>query len=228
MHLRFKHLKKGFRVFSAAFTIALLLVMYTPAANYMARPLVVAERLGRADLIVVLGGGIYRNGDLSAQSKERLIKGLVTLRDGYAPRILFSGGAFSGPVGRTVHTLSGGAVKRRRGAHEAEAMKDTALRLGLPAEAIRIDPASQNTYENLLGAEDLMRREGLTTCILVTSPVHMMRALLVARRLGITAYPAPVADYTPYRDSAMGRLVLLGRVVHEYGGLALYKVYGYI
>ena len=228
MRLKLKHLKKGFRVFSAAVTISLLAVIFTPLANYMARPLVVSERLRRADLIVVLGGGIYRNGELSAQTKERLIKGLVTLRDGYAPIILFSGGAYSGPLGGTVHTLSGGPVKGLKRAREAEAMRDTALRLGLPAGAMRVDPASMNTYENILGARDLMRREGLTTCILVTSPVHMTRALLVARRLGVTAYPAPVADYTPYRDSAIGRLVLLRRVVHEYGGLALYKVYGYI
>ncbi|MDP2689579.1 MAG: hypothetical protein Q8P48_05665 [Deltaproteobacteria bacterium] len=73
---------KAVKAFCYAFTATAVFFIYTPTANWMARPLVVEPELRKADLVVVLGGGAYRDGTLSKDSNERLIRGLLLYRAG--------------------------------------------------------------------------------------------------------------------------------------------------
>ena len=57
----------------------MIVIMFTPLANYMARPLIVDMELRSVDLVAVLGGGAYRNGILSGASNERLITRLKAI-----------------------------------------------------------------------------------------------------------------------------------------------------
>lgn len=214
--------------FAFTFTLVMLLVMYTPLANLLARPLIVEEDLRKADLIVVLGGGSYKF-SLGSASSERLLRGLILYREGYAPRIIFSGGAPQGFSRKLLHTVLGirpGAKPSR--STEADLMGNAASSLGVPDKDRAIDETSLDTYENLVNVRKYMSENGLKTCLMVTSPTHMRRAALIARKLGLECYPAPVSDYTGEMKGAFERLVLFKQTVWEYGGLAIYRLYGYI
>lgn len=222
-----KSVGKFIKCFAVVFTVSALVIMFTPLANIMAGRLTVPEDLKRSDIIVVLGGGAYNNGSLGRASNERLLRGLLLYRDGYAPRMLFSGKTILKPSRKIFNTLFGGNAALDTDVAESFVMENIALKLGLPEDDLFADPLSTNTYENLREAKKRMDAMGIKTCLLVTSPTHMLRASLVAKKLGISFRPAPVADYTPYRSSALERLNLFREAVWEYLGLVVYKVYGY-
>jgi uncharacterized SAM-binding protein YcdF (DUF218 family) len=68
-------------------------VAFTTLPNVIARSLVVPERLDTADAIIVLGGGTDKDGKLSSASLRRTVHGIRLFRQGFAPIVVFSGGA---------------------------------------------------------------------------------------------------------------------------------------
>ena len=220
--------------FCVIFTATALFIIYTPAANLLARPLVVQETLGKAglpqgaDIIVVLGGGAFKNGVLAGASNERLIRGLLLYKAGWAPGIMFTGGAIASKAAKIVHTLMKSTDKGVIDASEGGLMGEIALKLAVPEKAAVIDHTSTNTYENLLHAKKYMDEKGLKSCIIVTSSLHMKRASLVAKKLGLLFYAAPVKDVAMYRVGGLGRINLMDELLWEYAAIALYRFYGYI
>lgn len=225
--------EKGLRVLNAvkafcyAFTATAILFIYTPLANWMARPLTMEPRLEKADLIVVLGGGAYRDGTLTAASNERLIHGLLLYRQGRAPRVIFSGGTITDPGAKFVHTVTG-STSAVMDAVESLRMEEIANGLGIPESDTVADVYSTNTYENMVDVKEYMVKNGLSSCLLVSSPVHMLRAMSVAKKLGVSCAPAPVDDYTPHRKTGIDRLSLARETAHEYAGLVYYRILGYL
>lgn len=220
---------RGFvKWFCLVFTVSFLAIMYSPAANMLAAPLIMPQSLVKADLIIVLGGGAYANGTLGSGSNERLIHGMLLYKEGYAPRILFSGGTIADPARKILRSVSGEEGVPAVSVVEAAIMKDISATLGIPQRAVAADARSSSTYENLRNAKAYMDEKKLKTCLVVTSPTHMLRASLTAKKLGMNFYPAPVADYMAYRTSAFDRLGLFREVMWEYAGLVLYKIKGYI
>lgn len=67
---------------------------------------------------------------------------------------------------------------------EGEAMKAYALRQGVPQSAILVDNQSRNTHENLQFSYKLMEK-GREDFVIVTNYYHLLRALILARRLGL-------------------------------------------
>ena len=133
----------------------------------------------RFDAIVVLGGGVAGKGtlrpsdELSDLSMKRTICGVDLFTQGFAPRILFSGGD-----GSIIGT----------GPKEAIEMKHLARRLGVPEEAILIEDQARTTYENATATK---RLTGSAPILLVTSASHIPRALGLFRKQGLDATPAP-------------------------------------
>ncbi len=211
-----------------AFTAITLFIRHTPVANMLARPLVVKETLKKADIIIVLGGGAFKNGVLAVASNERLIRGLILYKEGWAPRIIFTGGSITSGAKKIVHTVIKSPDKGAIDVSEGVLMGEIALRLGVPEDDVVIDPSSANTYENLAHARKYMGEKGLKTCIIVTSSIHMTRAALIAQKLGLKYYLAPVKDYSDYRVGGIGRLSLFHEALWEYTAIALYRLYGYI
>ena len=188
-----------------------LLVLYTPVPEYMARPLLVRPDLDRADAVVVLGGGLNANATLTYPSLERTLYGVELYRRGLSPRILFSGG------------ITGEAPKA-----EAEVMADFARFVGVPGDAILTERASHSTYENAVEVARLLRGRGIRRVLLVTSAPHMYRAQLAFRRQRVEVLPAPVRTREGLRYIPGGNWVLFYEVLHEYGGLVYYKARGRI
>ncbi|MDO8426205.1 MAG: YdcF family protein [Deltaproteobacteria bacterium] len=224
----FEPVFKILKGFCVGFTVTALFIMYTPVANLLAKRLTIEPEPRKADLIAVLGGGAYINGVLGGASNERLVHGLLLYKQGFANRIIFSGGTIASRSKKLMHTLFRSNDSSGVDISEADIMDDIARKLGVPENQSVSDPLSTNTYENLTDIREYMQRNGLKTCILVTSPTHIYRAYSVAKKLGMDCSPAPVKDYTSLRTSGLERLSLLREALREYAALALYRAYGYI
>ena len=77
--------------------------------------------------------------------------------------------------------------------------------------------------------DDLLRERGMRSALLVSSPLHLLRARLAFEKAGV--------DVTAVQDSpvdvweisgAVDRLSLFEQAVHEYVGLAVYRLRGWI
>jgi uncharacterized SAM-binding protein YcdF (DUF218 family) len=131
-------------------------------------------------------------------------------QQGLAPLLLFSGASLD------PDSVSSG-----------ELMKREALRMGVPASAILVEPLSATTEENAKRTAALMTERGLHTAILVTSPYHQRRASLLFSRAfepaGLSFRNHPANDPTwdsdrwwmtdPPRALTLVELAKLGAVI---------------
>jgi uncharacterized SAM-binding protein YcdF (DUF218 family) len=132
-----------------------------------------------ADAIVALGGGMEpptsRNPypDLGAAA-DRYWHAWRLWRAGKAPEIVVSGGAL--PWTDSAST-------------EADAAVRFLTDLGVPADRILLESASLDTRENALRTEAVLRTRGARRVLLVTSALHMRRALARFGIPGIEVIP---------------------------------------
>lgn len=85
---------------------------------------------------------------------------------------------------------------------EAEVARRYALQAGVPGERILTESVSTITAENLSEACGLMRQHGLQSAFIVSDPLHMQRAMLLARDIGIRAHaaPTPTSRYRSWKS----------------------------
>ncbi|KGD61194.1 hypothetical protein T9A_01643 [Alcanivorax jadensis T9] len=89
-----------------------------------------------------------------------------------------------------VVVLSGGADLSFSATTEAEAMRELMLDLGIDHEAMLLEARSRNTLENAGLSANILKKRGVDTIILVTSALHMQRALAKFKDKGIGVIPA--------------------------------------
>ncbi|MFN3742780.1 MAG: vancomycin high temperature exclusion protein [Anaerolineales bacterium] len=83
--------------------------------------------------------------------------------------------------------------------NEPAAMREYALSLGVPDEALVLDYAGRRTYDTCYRARDIF---GVREALLVTQDFHLPRALFICRQLGIQAEGVS-ADLSRYRRLPM-------------------------
>lgn len=136
------------------------------------------DELTAADLIIIFGG----------KRLERAERGAQLFQAGLAPRILITGGD-----------------KRGTGVCEAERLRDHAVELGVPPEAIMVECDSVNTLENVRMSVALVEEEigwkNIRNVILVSAPHHLRRvkqtiAHYIPRAVRITCCPDTRTDIT--------------------------------
>jgi len=195
----------------ALFVAYHLIVMYTPITNMAVRGLMVEPQLTHADVIVVLGGGVYkRSGELGIFALERVVHAVKLYNQGMAPKILFSGGALPG---REAETL---------------VMARMARDLKVPEDAIVLESNSQTTYTNAIESAAIIKKNGWKKVLLVTSAYHMRRSKLAFERQAVKVYPAPAPLRIEVDTAPYPRLLLSYLNWYEYAGLAYYKLRGWI
>jgi uncharacterized SAM-binding protein YcdF (DUF218 family) len=166
-----------------------------------------------AGAIVVLGGGIRRNAAepggaaLTAESLERLAGAAALARRTGLPLV-----------------LSGGSVEP--GLAEADVMQAT-LKRDFGLEARFLERHSTTTRENARETAALLAPAWIKNVVLVTSAVHMRRAVAEFEAAGVTVLPAPtggtltvgrgLAAWLP-RSAA---LVRSAEALYEVGGLVV-------
>jgi uncharacterized SAM-binding protein YcdF (DUF218 family) len=184
-----------------------------------------AEALPKADAIVVLGGTLSppateeSEANLSAAA-DRLVYAARLYALGKAPVILVSGGHGGG------------------GAMDAESVHAAALLAGwgVPASAILTETESVNTYENAVYTKLMLDQHELKTVLLVTSAMHMPRALATFESAGIDATPA-ATDFEASGPAPGGLAAWMAspaaldvstRALEEYVGRLVYRNRGWI
>ncbi len=150
-----------------------------------------------ADAAIVLGAAVW-NGQPSPVFEQRVIHAIDLYRSGQVPALIFTGGV--------------GAYDE---VAESTAAENYALARGVPAAAIFTETVSADTVDNLLQAKAVARREGFGRLLIVSDPLHMRRAVTLARDLGLDAYPSPTptSRYTSFNT----RLEFLLREVYFLG-----------
>lgn len=124
----------------------------------------------------MLGAG-SSGGKPSAVFEGRIDYAVRLFKDGAVEQLLFTGGSGAG------ETIA-----------DAEAAKRYAIEKGVPADRILIETASRTTRQNLAEAHRILRQKpGVSTCLLVSDPLHLFRASRMMKDEGIVGWPAPAS-----------------------------------
>jgi uncharacterized SAM-binding protein YcdF (DUF218 family) len=191
--------------------------------------------LPEAQAIVVLGGSIQpqlppRSWIEVAEEGDRVLHGARLYLAGRAPLLVLSGGRITWGQGQT--------------RSEAADMAELAEALGVPTRAMVIEPDSLNTFENAAKTKVLLADRGIQRILLVTSAMHMPRALAIFKKQGFEVIPAPT-DFHVVKDplnletsTRQGRILslmpqtenlhYLTRALKEYLGLGIYWLKGWL
>ncbi|KAA6185148.1 YdcF family protein [Thiohalocapsa marina] len=189
--------------------------------RFEARPV---AALPAADAVVVLGGGMRAPPpgrpypDLGAGA-DRAWQAARLFHAGKADIVILSGGRFAWQGERP---------------SEAEAMRAFLRDLGVPDTALRLEGRSRNTRENAVETARLLAASGLERVLLVTSALHMPRALASFRATGVEVIPAPT-DFEVMPEPAhplrwlpdAAALADSTRALKEYLGLWVYRWRGW-
>ena len=137
---------------------------------------------------------------------------------GRAPKVVLSGGALEGDVS------------------EARGMAHAIRQQGVPENALILENSSRTTYENAALTEDTLKSRGIGKVLLVTSALHMPRAMAAFSKQGVEAIaaPAPPQIVAP-TDGSLSLWMPDQRtfdasrsIIKEYAGLFVYWLRGWV
>ena len=183
------------------------------------------QKLRSADAVVLLGGSVrpampprFAYPDLSSPV-DRVWHAARLYRAGKAPLIIVSGGNLPWLGERQP---------------EAEAIQAILVELGVPIAAIVVEGNSRSTRENAIYTAQLLRELRLQKILLVTSAIHMTRALATFKVAGVNVVPAPT-DFQAIPQSRhllswlpdAGALLGSSLAIKEYLGLWVYRWRGW-
>lgn len=172
--------------------------------------------------IVVLGGGTVKilTSDVikpTSLSYSRIYEGmrlyLQCKKTHYSCKIILTGGD-----------------AYKNGQSEADIYKQAFIDLNVKNNDILTEKNSLNTFENAKFTSELIQQGNFNKVYLVTSGMHMRRALMYFKNFNIEANPAP-SDYLPAKISIIPisyNFVLADLLTHEYLGIIRYKLYNYL
>jgi len=188
-----------------------LLVFQTNVVWWLAEPLREDRFPQRSDAIVVFAGGVGESGQAGGGQQERLKQAIDLFKAGYADRIIVSSGF--------VYSFN-----------EAESMRDIAIGQGVPADRIELELQARDTYENVTFVREILHRRQLTNVLLVSSPYHMRRAMLVWRKAApeITVTPTPPPNAQFYEHTRGASIAQIRGIAWEYAAIAYYWWRGYL
>ena len=138
---------------------------------FLDRWLVVHDKPVEAEAIVCLTGGVGANNFPTERGLQRIYTAVQLYLDGYAPWVIFSGGG-SGVVS------------------QGEIYAEVAGWLGLPQEAVVIEPYSRSTADhprNILKLKEPALEKD-SALLIVTTPLHSRRVALCFRKAGFSYF----------------------------------------
>jgi uncharacterized SAM-binding protein YcdF (DUF218 family) len=178
----------------------------------------------KAGAIIVLGGGLApglspRHGPELADASDRVLHAARLWRAGKAPLVVASGGRL--PWSSAART-------------DAAETADLLVEWGVPRAAILEEGKSRTTSEEAVEMARLLRARGVKEFLLVTSSLHMRRALAAFQAEGLDPIPSPcdaLVAGPPSRGAAAWipspeALSKTHRALREHLGLAFYRLTG--
>lgn len=224
--------------------IAALVILWlsstTGFSNLLARSLEwrypAPQEIPTADVIVVLGGGTEPAVDPRPSVEV----------NGAGDRVLYTASLYKSGKGAHI-LLSGGNISslNEDSTTPAEEMASILTDIGVPEESLWLENSSQNTYENALYSKEILAENDVERILLVTSALHMPRAVALFEKQGLEVIPIPV-DFTitenkssrSSSNSTLGKIIdVIPQVsnlsqttyaIKEYVGIFIYKLQGWL
>lgn len=177
-----------------------------------------AAQVQHADAIVVLGGYTAQNRsnwflqDTARKTSARVERAADLYKAERAPYIVLSGAALDG------------------GVSEAQMMAQTLKALDVPASAALMENNSQTTQQNGEYTARLLENRNFKEVLLVTSALHMPRAMAIFRKQGVNVIAAGAAPQITAPDTpgfsrwkpSMLALQSSRSIIKEYVGILVY------
>ncbi len=220
--------------------VILWLSSTTGFSNLLARSLELKylppTEIPSGQVLVVLGGGtepaspprttVEING-----AGDRVLYAAELYKQGKAPFILLSGG--------DIEWLSSGSTT------PAQDMAALLVQMGVPESALWLENESMNTYENALYAKEFLDEQDIDQILLITSAMHMPRAVALFEKQGFDVTPLPVdfsvtdsISASSSEGNIVGKLIdimptasnlaLTTNAMKEYLGYFIYKLQGWL
>ncbi len=123
---------------------------------------------------IVFGAEVKRDGTPSAVLRDRVKTAVELYKSGKVEKLLMSGD------------------NRFVDYNEPEAMRQYAVSLGVPDEAIALDYAGRRTYDTCYRAREIFQ---VDSAILVTQGFHLPRALFLCNSFGVEAVGVKADNY---------------------------------
>ncbi len=222
-----RYRRTGKALVIAAVAVFLVIVAF-PVDEWLGAPL--EGRFPRppwpahVDGMIVLGGG--ENGAVFAArgvpgftpGESRMVAAAELVRRYPEAKLVFSGGM---------------APLERGPMSEGKVAGVILQQMGVPPSRLILENRSRNTWENFIYTKAIARPQPGETWLVVTSAMHMPRAMGIAARLHWHVLPWP-SDYLTtgkkegmdWNSSLASRLATIEFAVHEWAGLTAYRLMG--
>jgi uncharacterized SAM-binding protein YcdF (DUF218 family) len=139
------------------------------------------DQLGKTDAAIVLGAAAWGD-EPSPVLRERINHSIWLYQNGYVDKLIFTGGRTEGSPFA-----------------ESEVAKMYAIKKNVNPSDIYIETKSTITEENLKYAYDIAQMNNIQSFTIVSDPLHMKRAIIMANDLGMEAYSSPTTS-TVYKS----------------------------
>lgn len=193
------------------------------------------DELPKAEAIVILGGGVKSMIPPAPmieinEAGDRVIYGAKLYKKGKSSLIITTGGRIPWRGGKNLPS-------------EAEDMTELLSLFGIPESSIIQESKSFNTYDNAVNTRQILEKLNLNHILLVTSAIHMPRAVKIFEKQNIIVTPAPT-DYlvteADFLEEDNWQNILLNLfpnsgylnnttlAIKEYMGMMVYKLKGWL
>ena len=157
------------------------------------------------DVAIVLGAATSGS-EVSEVYKQRLNHAMELYQNGYVKYIIVTGGKGKG------NRISDAAIAG-----------EYLVSMGIPDEVILEEDTSTITQENLENAKIIMEENGYETAAIVSDPLHMKRAMLLAKDSGIVAISSPTKS-SAYK-TLKTKIPFVAREAFFYIGYKWYRIW---
>jgi SanA protein len=165
--------------------LVLVLVFFIPrliALLYSFPRTYLPEDVPSGRVAIVFGAGLRRDGSPSPVLRDRVATAAGLYFSGKVEKLLMSGD------------------NRFLYYNEPGAMREYALSLGVPEDAIVLDYAGRRTYDTCYRAKAIFQVE---EAILVTQQFHLPRALITCNKLGLPSVGVPASQAAYFSRSRL-------------------------
>ena len=193
------------KIILASGVISLLLIVFALVIAISIWNYGKVDEKAPADVAIVLGAAIS-DGEVSPVYRERINHAITLYEEGTVDFIILTGG------------FGEGSYKS-----DSQVAKEYALSQDVPEERILIEEKSTITEENLEFSKEIMEENDLETVIIVSDPLHMKRAMLMAKDYNINALSSPTT--TSMYKSLKTKIPFLLREEFFYVGYCVVRVF---
>ena len=193
---------------AATLGFVVLLITLTPLVELWARFLAGNQWDAKGSVLIVLSGSALDQGILGENTYGRCVYTVMAFQEGGIDHIVLTGTG-------------------SKGVSTAALMKDFLIAHKIPPSKIIVEGDSTTTLENARNVAPIVAAlDGQK--VLLTSDLHMYRAIKVFQKAGISVRPRPFPEALKRAASWRGRWPVFFDLAEETGKIAYYRWNGWI